>query len=154
MCVCVLFLQTVIVIPLAQTVIAVMTQDFVSVRREPQGLSVTNVCRDICGTMAANVSRTSNIHQHLQPASISSSLPPSLPLQLLAPYAGCLCCPCLLLSLSLSRSTFSLSLCSLFLDSLTFLLSTLHSTVSLFLSPCISVALLIRDRATTAGRSH
>lgn len=58
MCLCVLFLQTVVVIPMAQTVFAVMAQDFVNVRRELQGLSVEIVCRDICGTMAANVSRT------------------------------------------------------------------------------------------------
>jgi hypothetical protein len=43
---------------MAQTVFAVMAQDFVNVRRELQGLSVEIVCRDICGTMAANVSRT------------------------------------------------------------------------------------------------
>lgn len=67
---CVLFLQTVIVIPLAQTLIAVMAQDIVNVRRERQGLSAMSVCQDICGTMAANVSRTST-----QPA---ASVPCSL----------------------------------------------------------------------------
>lgn len=38
--------------------IAVMAQDFVYVRRALQGLSVRSVCPAICGTMAANVSRT------------------------------------------------------------------------------------------------
>lgn len=56
--VCVLFFQTVIVILLAQSVIAVMAQDFVYVRRALQGLSVRSACPAICGTMAANVSRT------------------------------------------------------------------------------------------------
>lgn len=70
LCMCVLFLQTVIVIPLAQTLIAVMAQDIVNVRRERQGLSAMSVCQDICGTMAANVSRTST-----QPA---ASVPCSL----------------------------------------------------------------------------
>ncbi|KAL1248472.1 hypothetical protein QQF64_021790 [Cirrhinus molitorella] len=46
--------RTVIVIPLAQTLIAVMAQDIVNVRRERQGLSAMSVCQDICGTMAAN----------------------------------------------------------------------------------------------------
>lgn len=36
--------------------IVVMAQDFVSVRRERQGLSVMSVCREIPGTTAANVS--------------------------------------------------------------------------------------------------
>lgn len=56
--VCVLFFQNVIVIPMAQSMIAVMAQDFVYVRRALQGLSVRSVCPAICGTMAANVSRT------------------------------------------------------------------------------------------------
>lgn len=56
--VCVLFFQSVIVIPLAQSVIAVMAQDFVYVRRALQGLSVRSVFPAICGTMAANVSTT------------------------------------------------------------------------------------------------
>lgn len=43
---------------MAQSVIAVMAQDFVYVRRELQGLSVRSVYPAICGTMAANVSRT------------------------------------------------------------------------------------------------
>ena len=39
--------------------IAVMTEDFVSVRREHQGLNVINVCRDISGTAwAVNVSNS------------------------------------------------------------------------------------------------
>lgn len=59
--VCVLFFQSVIVIPLAQSVIAVMAQDFVYVRRALQGLSVRSVYPAICGTMAANVSRTTNL---------------------------------------------------------------------------------------------
>ncbi|TRY66176.1 hypothetical protein DNTS_028290 [Danionella cerebrum] len=54
-CVCVLFLQTVIVILLALSLIAVMAQDIVNVRKERQGLSAMNVCQDICGTMAANM---------------------------------------------------------------------------------------------------
>lgn len=58
MCV-VLFLQTVIVTLLVQSMIAVMTEDFVSVRREHQGLNVINVCRDISGTAwAVNVSNS------------------------------------------------------------------------------------------------
>lgn len=59
-CVCVvLFLQTVIVTLLVQSMIAVMTEDFVSVRREHQGLNVINVCRDISGTAwAVNVSNS------------------------------------------------------------------------------------------------
>lgn len=61
-CMCVLFFQSVIVIPLAQSVIAVMAQDFVYVRRALQGLSVRSVYPAICGTMAANVSRTTNPH--------------------------------------------------------------------------------------------
>lgn len=62
LCVCVLFFQSVIVIPLAQSVIAVMAQDFVYVRRALQGLSVRSVYPAICGTMAANVSRTTTPH--------------------------------------------------------------------------------------------
>lgn len=61
-CVCVLFFQSVIVIPLAQSVIAVMAQDFVYVRRALQGQSVRSVYPAICGTMAANVSRTTTPH--------------------------------------------------------------------------------------------
>lgn len=64
----VLFFQSVIVIPLAQSVIAVMTQDFVYVRRAQQGPSVRSVYPAICGTVAANVSRNSNLssrHLHL-----------------------------------------------------------------------------------------
>lgn len=59
-CVCVvLFLQTVIVTLLVQSMIAVMTEDFVSVRRGHQGLNVINVCRDISGTAwAVNVSNS------------------------------------------------------------------------------------------------
>lgn len=83
--VCVLFLQTVIVIPLAQTLIAVMAQDIVNVRRERQGLSAMSVCQDICGTMAANVSRTSNQPAASVPCSLfplshplPSSFPPSI----------------------------------------------------------------------------
>jgi len=80
--VCVLFLQTVIVIPLAQTLIAVMAQDIVNVRRERQGLSAMSVYKDICGTMAANVSRTSNQTCSFSPLLCfpSLSLLPSLPL--------------------------------------------------------------------------
>lgn len=53
----VLFLQNVIVTLLAQSVIAVMKKEFVSVRRELQGLSVISVSRDITGTTrVANVS--------------------------------------------------------------------------------------------------
>lgn len=63
--VCVLFFQSVIVIPLAQSVIAVMAQDFVYVRRALQGLSVRSVYPAICGTMAANVSRTTNLPTQL-----------------------------------------------------------------------------------------
>lgn len=83
--VCVLFLQTVIVIPLAQTLIAVMAQDIVNVRREQQGLSAMSVCQDICGTMAANVSRTSTQPAASVPCSrlpLSPSTPPSLLLSL------------------------------------------------------------------------
>lgn len=86
--VCVLFFQSVIVIPLAQSVIAVMAQDFVYVRRALQGLNVRSVYPAICGTMAANVSRTTNL---------PTQLPPQLCLSLL--------------SLSLSLSDFSSSLC-------------------------------------------
>ena len=39
-CVCVIFFQTVIVTPMAQSVIAVMAQDIVNVRRALQGPSV------------------------------------------------------------------------------------------------------------------
>ncbi len=59
--VCVLFFQSVIVIPLAQSMITVMAQDCVNVRRALQGLSVKSVYPAICGTMAANVSRTTNL---------------------------------------------------------------------------------------------
>lgn len=52
----VLFLQSVIVTLWAQSMIVVMAQDFVSVRRERQGLSVMSVCRGIPGTPAVNVS--------------------------------------------------------------------------------------------------
>lgn len=65
MYVCVLFFQSVIVIPLAQSVIAVMAQDFVYVRRALQGPSVRSVYPAICGTMAANVSRTTNLPTQL-----------------------------------------------------------------------------------------
>lgn len=65
-CVCVLFFQSVIVIHLAQSVIAVMAQDFVYVRRALQGLSVRSVYPDICGTMAANVSRTTTLPMQVQ----------------------------------------------------------------------------------------
>jgi hypothetical protein len=54
----VLFLQSVIVTPLAQSMIAVMAQDSVSVRLERQGLSVISVCREIPGTPAVNVSNS------------------------------------------------------------------------------------------------
>lgn len=77
--VCVLFLQTVIVIPLAQTLIAVMAQDIVNVRRERQGLSAMSVYKDICGTMAANVSRTSNQPAASVPCSLFFSLSLSTP---------------------------------------------------------------------------
>lgn len=70
LCVCVLFFQSVIVIPLAQSVIAVMAQDIVYVRRALQGPSVRSVYPAICGTMAANVSRTANRPER------SSWLPP------------------------------------------------------------------------------
>lgn len=81
--VCVLFLQTVIVIPLAQTLIAVMAQDIVNVRRERQGLSAMSVCQDICGTMAANVSRTSTQPAASVPCSLLRfSTPPSFLLSL------------------------------------------------------------------------
>lgn len=63
--VCVLFFQTVIVIPLAQSVIAVMAQDFVNVRRALQGPSVRSVYPAIYGTMAANVSRTATLPTQL-----------------------------------------------------------------------------------------
>lgn len=66
---CVLFFQSVIVIPLAQSVIAVMTQDFVYVRRALRGPSVRSVCPAICGTMAANVSRTTKPLLRLCPPS-------------------------------------------------------------------------------------
>lgn len=84
-CVCVLFLQTVIVIPLAQKMFAVMAQDIVNVRKEQEGLNAMSVCRDICGTMAANVSRTFTQHAALVPRclSFSQALSPSLPLSLL-----------------------------------------------------------------------
>lgn len=72
-CLCVLFFQSVIVIPMAQSVIAVMTQDFVYVRRALRGPSVRSVCPAICGTMAANVSRTTN-HKRLLAALLSSFL--------------------------------------------------------------------------------
>lgn len=72
-CLCVLFFQSVIVIPLAQSVIAVMTQDFVYVRRALRGPSVRSVCPAICGTMAANVSRTTN-HKRLLAALLPSFL--------------------------------------------------------------------------------
>lgn len=70
-CMCVLFFQNVIVIPMAQSVIAVMAQDFVYVRRALQGLSVRSVCPAICGTMAANVSRTVTL-----PVQLLTVLPP------------------------------------------------------------------------------
>lgn len=54
----VLFLQSVIVTLWAQSMIVVMAQDFVSVRRERQGLSVMSVCREIPGTTAVNVSNS------------------------------------------------------------------------------------------------
>ena len=56
-CVCVIFFQTVIVTPMAQSVIAVMAQDIVNVRRALQGPSVGIVWAAFCGTMAANVSK-------------------------------------------------------------------------------------------------
>lgn len=71
--VCVLFFQSVIVIPLAQSMFAVMAQDFVYVRRALQGLSVSSVYPAICGTMAANVSRTTNL-----PTQLPTFLPFSL----------------------------------------------------------------------------
>lgn len=89
--VCVLFLQTVIVIPLAQTLIAVMAQDIVNVRRERQGLSAMSVYKDICGTMAANVSRTSNQPAASVPCSLFFSLSLSTPpFSLLSLYFLCL----------------------------------------------------------------
>lgn len=62
-CVCVscFFFQNVIVILLAQSVIAVMAQDIVYVRRALQAQSVRSVYTAICGKMAANVSRTSTL---------------------------------------------------------------------------------------------
>lgn len=77
-CVCVLFFQSVIVIPLAQSVIAVMAQDFVYVRRALQGQSVRSVYPAICGTMAANVSRTTT--PHLPPPQLLTVLPSALSL--------------------------------------------------------------------------
>lgn len=85
MCVCVLFFQSVIVIPLAQSVIAVMAQDFVYVRRALQGLSVSSVYPAICGTMAANVSRITNLPTQLTAVfllHLCLFLPPSLSLSL------------------------------------------------------------------------
>lgn len=76
--VCVLFFQSVIVIPLAQSVIAVMAQDFVYVRRALQGLNVRSVYPAICGTMAANVSRTTNLPMQLPPQLCLSLLSLSL----------------------------------------------------------------------------
>lgn len=73
-CLCVLFFQSVIVIPLAQSVIAVMTQDFVYVRRALRGPSVRSVCPAICGTMAANVSRTTNVSLRLSSPLFSACL--------------------------------------------------------------------------------
>jgi len=78
-CMCVLFFQSVIVIPLAQSVIAVMAQDFVYVRRAQQGLSVRSVYPAICGTMAANVSRTTTL-----PTQLPDSSPPQLCVSLLS----------------------------------------------------------------------
>lgn len=78
--VCVLFFQSVIVIPLAQSVIAVMAQDFVYVRRALQGLNVRSVYPAICGTMAANVSRTTNLPTQLPPQLCLSLLSLSLSL--------------------------------------------------------------------------
>lgn len=46
----ILFLQNVIVTVWAQSMIAVMKKEFVSVSREQQGLSVISVCGDITGT--------------------------------------------------------------------------------------------------------
>lgn len=54
----VLFLQSVIVTLWAQSMIVVMAQDFVSVKLEQQGLSVMNVCQEIPGTTAVNVSNS------------------------------------------------------------------------------------------------
>lgn len=86
---CVLFFQSVIVIPLAQSVIAVMTQDFVYVRRALRGPSVRSVCPAICGTMAANVSRTTKPLLRLCPPSQLffplSRLPPVLSLSRFSP---------------------------------------------------------------------
>ena len=83
--VCVLFFQSVIVIPLAQSVIAVMAQDFVYVRRALQGLSVRSVCPAICGTMAANVSRTTNLPTQLPAVLPLSSVFSSRYLSLISP---------------------------------------------------------------------
>lgn len=56
-----------------------MAQDFVYVRRALQGLSVRSVYPAICGTMAANVSRTTNL-----PTQLPTVLPPQLCLSLLS----------------------------------------------------------------------
>lgn len=97
-CLCVLFFQSVIVIPLAQSVIAVMAQDFVYVRRALQGLSVRSVYPAICGTMAANVSRTFTTQLPTALSSLSLSLSPSLLLSL------CYLCQICLLSVWLLSS--------------------------------------------------
>lgn len=76
-CVVILFLQNVIVTPLAQSMIAVMKMEFASVRREQQGLSVISVCGDITGTYgvvnvsncplsATHFAACASLRQHVQ----------------------------------------------------------------------------------------